>query len=179
MIDARQEPWPLTTVFSGLQTGADQAALFTAEHLGYATGGWCPRGARTEAGPAPELMRRFGLAEASSDDYGVRTLLNVTHSDGTVVFGRVENTGSALTVRLAMLHKGGARVLLNPTAAYLRRWVVEQGIVTLNVAGNRLSRNPGIWDLVTSTLFDGLRQPGMRADRVPPLVLEPAGRVRR
>jgi hypothetical protein len=153
--------WPLKTIVSGLQTGADQAGLFAAAALGIPTGGYCTRDCRTEAGPAPEFAKRFGVEPFPTDDYAVRTLLNVKRADGTVVFGRVEEPGTALTVRLVALWKGMSNLCCNPTAEILRAWILRQEIQTLNVAGNRLSKLgvAGYNDAV-SVLLLGLKAPG-------------------
>ena len=42
-------------IISGGQTGVDQAALRAAKACGIPTGGWAPKGWRTEDGPAPWL----------------------------------------------------------------------------------------------------------------------------
>jgi hypothetical protein len=54
-------------VISGGQTGVDQAALRAAKACGIPTGGWCPLGFLTEAGPMPALAD-FGLAEMPTAD---------------------------------------------------------------------------------------------------------------
>lgn len=38
----------ISTVISGMQTGVDIASLRAGESLGLQTGGWCPRGFRTD-----------------------------------------------------------------------------------------------------------------------------------
>ena len=43
----------LTKIISGGQTGADYGALLAAHALGLETGGWAPKGWRTEDGPKP------------------------------------------------------------------------------------------------------------------------------
>jgi hypothetical protein len=72
-------------IVSGGQTGADQAGVEVAQRLGIATGGFMPKGFRTEDGPRPDLAARFGLAEAETSAYAERTEHNVRLADGTVV----------------------------------------------------------------------------------------------
>lgn len=132
--------WPLQRVISGGQSGVDRCALECARALGIPTGGYAPLGWRTEAGPAPELGTIFGLVEAPSREYNVRTLLNVQLADMTVVFGDVDETGSALTCRYVQVEKGALALVVNPVAAQLRDLIQHRGIRVLNVAGNRLSR---------------------------------------
>lgn len=150
-------------IVSGGQTGADQGALCAGYLLGIPTGGWAPLGWRTEDGPEPALAA-FGLVEADSSDYAVRTHLNVRDSDGTLIFGDAESHGSRLTLRLceregkpvcyvpwrrdfdALVREQGAapaevRDLLVDVA---RAWLNRERVGVLNVAGNRESRNPGI-----------------------------------
>ena len=74
-------------VISGGQTGADQAGLAAAKKLGISTGGYMPKGWRTERGPRPDFAAEYGLQEAATAAYPDRTEQNVIFSDGTVVFG--------------------------------------------------------------------------------------------
>jgi Circularly permutated YpsA SLOG family len=144
-------------VISGGQTGADQAGLAVAKRLGVATGGCMPKGWLTEAGPCPNLGATYGLEEAETAAHAERTERNVLASDGTVVFGDARSPGSMLTASLCGRH--GKPCLLVPldsdpvdAAGKLRAWIAEQGVRTLNVAGNRASQAPGIEILVTTVL---------------------------
>ena len=122
----------------------DRGALEAALALGLPCGGWCPRGRRAEDGPIPA---RYPLRETPSTAYPVRTEWNVRDTDGTLVLhlGRVDR-GTALTEALARRH---GRPLLSldlrqadPEA--LRRWLDDQAVRVLNVAGPRESRAPGV-----------------------------------
>lgn len=151
-------------IVSGGQTGADRAALETAERCGIATGGFVPRGWLTEAGPDPELGTRFGLVETASDAYAERTERNLLASDATVVFGDLTLGGTRLTVELCRRH--GRPVLLVPdheptteAAARLSHWLAATAVRTLNVAGNRASENPGIGARVAEILRGALAAP--------------------
>lgn len=139
-------------IISGGQTGADRGALDAALGLGAPCGGWCPKGRKSEAGPIPP---EYLLRETPSDDYAERTRWNVRDSDGTVIFTYgLPKGGSALTAEIALelgrpcllIDLGRARA--EDAAARLRRWVHTQGILTLNVAGSRESRSPGIAEAV-------------------------------
>lgn len=132
-------------IVSGGQTGVDRAALDVALELGVAHGGWCPKGRRAEDGPIPA---RYQLVETASADYAFRTERNVLDSDATLIVVRGEPTrGTALTIRLAELHK---RPLLrvdadNPEASErVASWLQKHRFVVLNVAGPRESQSPGI-----------------------------------
>jgi Circularly permutated YpsA SLOG family len=146
-------------VVSGGQTGVDRAALDVAAELGLAHGGWCPRGRRAEDGPIPAAYR---LRETPSSRYPERTAWNVRDSDGTLVlgWGRLRG-GSALTASLARRQgkpvlavdlEGGAAV------AQAQRWLSENAIQVLNVAGPRESDAPGIHDQAAAFLRGLLRK---------------------
>lgn len=127
-------------IISGGQSGIDRLALDIAHELGIETGGFAPRGYRTEDGPRPELGTKFGLLETSSHDYPPRTSLNVKHSDGTAWFGTGDSTGYECTLRAAKKHS--KPWIENPSGDELEIWMQRNGILTLNVAGNRGSHCP-------------------------------------
>lgn len=128
-------------IVSGMQTGADQGALVAAELLGAPTGGWVPKGSVTHDGPRPDLRDRWGMVEAGSPRYQLRTFLNVRDSDGTAWFGN-DSPGKACTHGHAL--RLGRPWIENPTIDELAAFCKAHGVETLNVAGNRERRNPGI-----------------------------------
>ncbi len=139
-------------IVTGGQSGVDRAALEVALRLVLPCGGWCPAGRRAEDGPIPE---RYPLRETLSSDYEQRTEWNVWDSDGTLVLNRGELTGGTLyTVRIAERVGRPLRVVdldgladpadLEAAVAGVRRWIEEEGLATLNVAGPRESKSPGI-----------------------------------
>ena len=144
-------------IVSGGQTGADRAALDVALRRGLPHGGWCPLGRRAEDGRIPD---RYQLAETPLRKYVQRTEWNVRDSNATVVFTlRAKPTGgSRQTVEFATRLKKPCLVLLRPAgtsaqaAAALQRFVAENRIGILNVAGARESTEPGIYDWVTEVL---------------------------
>jgi len=123
-------------IISGGQTGVDRAALEVAQEMGYPTGGFAPKGFRTENGPDLSL-KKFGLIETSSYHYRVRTELNIEEADGTVLFGLMRSPGSFMTIRLCKEHK--KPFLINPDPNTLKVWIAHNNIQVLNVAGNRIS----------------------------------------
>jgi hypothetical protein len=132
-------------VVSGGQTGVDRGALDAAIAVGIEHGGWCPRGRLAEDGIIPD---RYELRETLSPEYPVRTEQNVLDSDGTLILFRgTLQGGTELTFRLAQRHRK-PHLLIDLAAALdldrLARWLVEQRIRTLNVAGPRESSAPGI-----------------------------------
>jgi hypothetical protein len=156
----------LRKIISGGQTGADQGGLAAAAILGLETGGWMPRGFRTDTGPRPDLAERYGLTEHSSVDYPPRTRANVLATDATLIFGNAGSRGCRLTIRLTHdLHKPMLIVswppILHRTDLFVdlhrfRQWLINHDVQTLNVAGNRESRAPGIHDACRDFLVSSL-----------------------
>lgn len=144
----------ITKVISGGQTGADQGGLIAARQLWIETGGWAPKGWRTEAGPAPWLAD-YGLTQSIYATYSRRTRDNVMDSDGTVVFGK-RSIGSEMTMQYCLkmskpvwwVQEGKLRRTMDDEVVALVNWVETNNIRILNVAGNRESVLPGIGALV-------------------------------
>ena len=150
---------PVIRIVSGGQTGADRAALDWAIQNCAPHGGWCPAGRRAEDGSIPP---QYDLIEAPVDAYAVRTKWNVRDSDGTVIFslGETLTGGSRLTADFARelqkpwLHLSRS-VTPDPSMA-LRRFVDQNFVQVLNVAGPRASTEPGIEAFVSEILSDAL-----------------------
>ena len=144
-------------VVSGGQTGVDRAALDVAMHLRIVTGGWCPAGRRAEDGVIPE---RYSLQETKAKNYAVRTCWNVRDSDGTLVLTSGElSDGTLKTVEYAC--KAGKPCLVvqldhpdHPNSAVIKDWLPGNSIRTLNVAGTRESKRPGIYRQSTELLHE-------------------------
>ena len=143
-------------IISGGQTGADQAALDAAIKFNIAHGGWVPKGRKTENGVLPEKYR---MQEMDTANYAARTRRNVMDSDGTVLLARGPLSGGTLLTRkiahqadrpcchidlLAMDEFEGALML--------NSFVTESDIRVLNVAGPRLSNDPGIYRSVKAVI---------------------------
>jgi len=147
-------------IVSGGQTGADRAALdFAIEHDGYTHGGWAPRGREAEDGPIP---LKYQLIELTDGGYRRRTKLNVLDSDGTLIVNLgILGGGTLLTQGFAQ--KMGKPCLVvqldfGITAEVTRdilTWINGNAIRTLNVAGPRESKRPGIYSR-TIGLFEAL-----------------------
>lgn len=144
----------LRCIISGGQTGSDRGALEAAHDLGLQRGGMAPAGWRAEDGEIPEWYRE-GMMQSASSAYPVRTRANVEASGGTLIlsFGELTaESGSMLTAKYA--RAAGKPLLaiqvqdrgwLSPFAiARIQTWLRGHKIVTLNVAGPRESREPGI-----------------------------------
>ena len=144
-------------LISGGQTGADIAALDVALKHDFPHGGWCPKGRRSEAGPIPA---RYNVFETPSASYLQRTERNVRDSDGTVVFTLAAKVtgGSLRTMEFARKHEkpcihiAPQGELFDNPALRLQNFVKEHGIMRLNVAGTRESKEPGIHQWVMQVL---------------------------
>lgn len=146
-------------IISGGQTGADQGGLEAAVGLGLETGGKVPQGFRTELGPKPELASLYGLVELASDEYPPRTRYNVIDSDGTVIFGRVSEPGSRMTKEMCKQNDKPWLVVEDFSETYMRlfgEFLAMYSIKTLNVAGNRESKFPGLQRKVRDFLIEAL-----------------------
>lgn len=146
-MDAELPKVAVRQIVSGGQTGVDRGALDSAIAVGIDHGGWCPRGRRTETGPLPA---RYALRETEETRYWVRTERNVLDSDGTLILYRgALSGGTKLTYRFTRKHARPA-MLVNleeaSSVAAIRRWLAEEQIEVLNVAGPRESTAAGIAD---------------------------------
>lgn len=146
-------------IISGGQTGADQAGLEAAYEMRVETGGWAPKGFLTEVGPDPSLCEKYGLDEHKSDKYQPRTYANVKDADATILFlcpMHVNSPGSECTKKAIEnygkpwytlpVQRGGSgrnevsELFLSDTV----KWIQDNDIKILNIAGNRESKCPGI-----------------------------------
>ncbi|MFZ1414779.1 MAG: putative molybdenum carrier protein [Defluviicoccus sp.] len=137
---------PIFKIVSGAQTGVDRAALDVALDLGFACGGWVPRGRLAEDGSVPH---RYPVRETQSRGYAHRTVRNVQDSDATLILTRGAPTGgTALTQRHAHEARRPCLVVdltadVSPLAVHA--WLRERRVRVLNVAGPRESNAPGIY----------------------------------
>jgi hypothetical protein len=135
-------------IISGGQSGSDQAGLSTAKAFGLETGGWIPKGFKTENGSQPELGELYNLEEHTSEHYGPRTFTNARDSDGTIrIAGNFNSPGEKLTLKaIQQYDKPYIDISMsNPRPiSEVVTWLQENKIETLNVAGNRESSAPGI-----------------------------------
>ena len=133
-------------IVSGGQTGVDRAGLDAAMEAGIPVGGYCPKGRLAEDGTIPE---RYPLTQLTSERYASRTEKNVVESDGTLVLniGPLSD-GTKATVDFATAH-GRPYLVVQldgaPRPEDCQRWIEEQSIRILNVAGPRESKRPGIY----------------------------------
>jgi len=153
----------LKQIVSGGQTGVDRAALDAALAVGLRVGGWCPQGRRAEDGV---IDPRYPLTETPLAAYAQRTSWNVRDSDGTLVLlFDAPSPGTRLTIEKATA-QGKAVHLVDLTAPPQHpdvvRWIIDNEIRVLNVAGPRESEAPGIYEAAHAFLEDVFRQIRMR-----------------
>jgi hypothetical protein len=150
-------------IISGGQTGVDQAALRVAKMLNIRTGGWIPKGWKTDEGPAPWLGTEFGLIETRSDKYPPRTKRNVEMANGTIILGHLDSPGCKLTAKYCKdaaldLLKINHKMTLGEAVMKIQKFLRERPIFILNVAGNRESSYPGIGRWAETVLYEALKR---------------------
>jgi hypothetical protein len=135
----------IARIVSGGQTGVDRAALDAALALGIECGGWCPAGHLAEDGTIPD---HYPLTETPTAEYEERTEWNVRDSDATLILTVGEPSGgTAHTIECALAQAKPYFVLdleAVSGAHVIEEWLETNRIRTLNVAGPRESKVPGI-----------------------------------
>lgn len=150
----------ISKVISGGQTGADQAGLFAARESNIATGGWAPKGWRTDDGSSPWLAD-YGLEEHSSSAYPPRTRTNVSQSDLTLIFGNSSSPGCTLTKRCCNELNKPFELIKHFSGSEMDKIILRLDSLpdnlTINIAGNREKSLPGIGEktkMFLKMLFD-------------------------
>lgn len=152
----------IETIISGGQTGADRAALdFALEHA-IEISGFVPQNRRAEDGAVSEDYPN--LTETATQNYAVRTELNVRAADATLIVSHGKlSGGSRLTKKLAAKHRKPFRHVdftestIEELAEETRRWLVSINCRRLNIAGPRASTDAQIYEktkLFLAELFD-------------------------
>lgn len=161
-------------VRSGGQTGADRGGLDAARAAGVPICGWCPPGGLAEDMPdAPGVRALYPeLKEGQAQGYVERTAWNVRDSHATLIVspgGLEPLSGTAMTAAFAKAF-GRPVLVLDATdsnaqsaAQAALAWLRGLGLrgITLNVAGPRESKQPGVYDLtrdIVETLLLAQRQ---------------------
>ena len=145
-------------VISGGQTGVDRGALDAALDAGVPCGGWCPAGRVAEDGVIPA---RYPVMELRDGGYDERTHKNVEDSDGTLIitFGAASG-GTARTIEICRklgrpyLIVDAASLTFEEALCQAVRFVREEDIRRLNVAGPRASGEPRGHDYAASLVRD-------------------------
>ncbi|MDR2689742.1 MAG: putative molybdenum carrier protein [Azoarcus sp.] len=143
--------WFPTMIVSGGQTGVDRAALDWACGHRIPHGGWAPHGRKAEDGVIPP---KYQLAELEKGGYRQRTRRNVEDSDATLIVNLDNQESGTLATRTFAQQMGKPHFVAQldscvttESAASVIAWLREHTIETLNVAGPRESRRPGIYCL--------------------------------
>lgn len=135
----------LERVISGGQTGVDQSGLQAAKDVGIPTGGWAPKGWKTQVGPQEQFLKSFNLKEHSGG-YKERTWANVQDSDGTIRLAtNFSSAGEICTLNAINKFKKPHLDIPLLVAPYNSNekdvqsvidFIVENNISILNIAGN-------------------------------------------
>jgi len=135
-------------ILSGGQTAADQVALDVAMKLGFAHGGWIPKGRMTKTGKLPE---KYNLNEMQTDNYSECIKQNVIDSMGTLIISYGSLTGDLDYARkMALRHKRQMLAIdLNQMdgakcALLLNDWIHLYRIDVLHVIGPDAEVNPHV-----------------------------------
>ncbi len=149
---------PETKIISGGQTGVDRAALDFAIKNSIRCGGWCPKGRKAEDGIIP---LHYPLKETASEDYESRTIMNVKRSDGTlIIFNKNPDNGTLLTIKTA--EELGKEIFIQDVSKDhqkrdFQKWLKDNNIEILNIAGPREKNETGIYEqsmTVLGVLFE-------------------------
>lgn len=155
-------------VVCGFQTGADIAGARAAKAAGIKTSGWIPMGWKTEDGPRPEYAGLYGAMEHPSELFPPRTEANAKMADATIWFGSADSAGYRCTYRAAKKHDRywleigteGQGPMFPTTVA---DWIESNEFKSLNIAGTRESKAPGMEERVfrfLSCVFRILKEGG-------------------
>ena len=143
-------------IVSGGQTGADRGALEFAIKHGYTHGGWAPRGREAEDGSIP---LKYQLTELTDGGYRQRTRRNVKDRDGTLIVNLGELDGGSLATQAFAQQLGKPHLVVQLDSGVSAEitmsvisWLREHTIKTLNIAGPRESKRPGIYRLTGELL---------------------------
>ena len=143
-------------IISGGQTGVDRGALDAAIKKNFPHGGYCPKGRKAEDGV---INDQYNLVETSTQEYSQRTKLNVKHSDGTLIILKgAPIGGTLLTIEEANKTKKPILmydVLESNDIKIIQKWLIENNIKNLNVAGPRESETNGIY-IISKILIENL-----------------------
>lgn len=149
-------------VISGFQTGADIAGVKAAKKCGIETGGFIPKGWRTENGAKPHYKSLYNAVETETYNYKERTYQNVYISDCTIIFDYIKSTGSLFTKKCCEdLRKPYLYLVKNDIDNFndclIKITTFLQSInnddIVINIAGNRESKAPNIEKIVYNILI--------------------------
>ncbi len=138
----------LPKIITGGQTGVDRAAMDFAVEKKLDYGGYCPKGRIAEDG---FIDKKYNLTEADSNEYSIRTKKNIIISDAVLIIIKngVYGEGTKLTKDLCLMYdKRFLLIDIVDNQEYniktLKDFILDVSV--LNVAGNRESTSPGIYE---------------------------------
>lgn len=147
----------LKHIRSGGQNGADIGAIIAAKFSGKVCyGGIMPKGYRTLDGFKPEYAAEYNMDEHSSSSYVPRTHQNVKDADATIRLAvNLESSGEKCTLKAIQkynkpyfdVHIKNIQIFALPEEIHpvtAAKWLWDNKIATLNVAGNSEESAPGI-----------------------------------
>ncbi|MBL4655622.1 MAG: putative molybdenum carrier protein [Bacteroidia bacterium] len=147
----------MSKIISGGQTGVDRAALDIGINKQIPIGGYCPKGRLAEDGI---IDAKYPLIETPLVKYEERTEWNVNESDGTLVLKLGEITGgTAFTIEcLVRIERPYLVVDLQndreDNITLTTKFLEDNSIDILNIAGPRESSNVGVYAIAFSFLND-------------------------
>lgn len=151
----------LKKIISGGQTGADRAALDVCLQRSFPCGGACPQGGAAEDGVIDAVYPLHEIAGG----YAERTRRNVQDADGTViVYAGRTSSGTKLTYEACQslgkpcLCIDSNSVAVEDAVESLLRFILDNDIIVLNLAGPRASQAECIYGYVCGLLSQVLGQ---------------------
>lgn len=136
-------------IISGGRTFADQRALDVAIKLGFAHGGWIPKGRMTKTGILPE---KYKLKEMPTDNYSECIEQNVKDSKGTLIISYGPLTGDYDYARKVTLNHGRQllgidlkQIIPFKAATLVNDWIQLKYIDVLYVIGPKVCVHPDAW----------------------------------
>ncbi|MGN0286208.1 MAG: GNAT family N-acetyltransferase [Atopobiaceae bacterium] len=158
----------VSRVRTGGQTGADRGGLDAARACAVPICGWCPPGGLAEDLPEPPgVMAAYPeLKEGAASGYVERTAWNVRDSHATLIVspgGLEPKSGTEMTAVFARRFGRPVLVLdhadVDACAREALEWLESLGMrgITLNVAGPRESKMPGVYQLTKDVIEHLLR----------------------
>jgi hypothetical protein len=153
-------------IISGGQTGADIAGLMAAKEVGFNTSGFAPKGYKTELGSNLLLKTHYHLKETSSSGYAIRTRMNANWADISILFSDdSQSKGTLFTISCCKKANNPYLLLssfdtnaVQSILAFIKPYIGFNKHCTINIAGNRASKAPGIQDRVFSILVDVFKE---------------------
>ena len=140
-------------IISGGQAGTDRAALDFAIKYGLCSSGWCPKGRLAEDGI---IADKYPLKETATAEPSERTRFNIEESDASlIIYKKIADTGTLFTIQYATDMAKQIIVSCQEqeiSTQSFRKWLQENKVQKLNVAGPRESKDEGVYEYSLETL---------------------------